>query len=49
MLTVWKAIATRRSIRKFVPDDVPEEMIQQILEVARLAPSASNRQYFHRH
>lgn len=44
MLTVWEAIATRRSIRKFAPDDVPEEMIQQILEAARLAPSASNRQ-----
>lgn len=44
MLTVWEAIRIRRSIRKFVPDDVPEDMVNQMLEAARLAPSASNRQ-----
>ncbi|MFC1918604.1 nitroreductase family protein [Chloroflexota bacterium] len=44
MLTVWETIKTRRSIRKFASDDVPAEMITQILEAARLAPSASNRQ-----
>jgi len=44
MLTVWEAIKMRRSIRKFAPDDVPEEMIEQMLEAARLAPSANNRQ-----
>ena len=44
MLTVWEAIKTRRSIRKFAPDDVPEEMIAQMLEAARLAPSGGNRQ-----
>lgn len=44
MLTLWDAIKTRRSIRKFLPDDVPDEMVEQMLEAARLAPSASNRQ-----
>ena len=44
MLTVWEAIKTRRSIRRFAPDDVPEDMVQQILEAARLAPSGSNNQ-----
>lgn len=44
MLTVWEAIKNRRSIRKFTPDDVPQKMIDQMLEAARLAPSASNRQ-----
>lgn len=44
MLTVWKAIKTRRSIRKFAPDDIPEDKVEQMLEAARLAPSASNRQ-----
>ena len=44
MRSVWKAINMRRSIRKFAPDDVPDEMIAQMLEAARLAPSASNRQ-----
>jgi nitroreductase len=44
VLTVWDAIKTRRSIRKFLPDDIPDEMVEQILEAARLAPSGSNRQ-----
>ncbi len=44
MLTVWEAIKRRRSIRRFVPDDVSEDMVNQMLEAARLAPSASNRQ-----
>ena len=44
MLTVMEAIEKRRSIRKFKPDPVPDELINQMLEAARLAPSASNRQ-----
>jgi nitroreductase len=44
VLTVWDAIKTRRSIRKFLPDDIPNEMVDQMLEAARLAPSGSNRQ-----
>lgn len=44
MLTVMEAIQQRRSIRKFKPDPVPEELINQMLEAARLAPSATNRQ-----
>jgi len=44
MLSVKKAIETRRSIRHFRPDNVPDELIKQMLEAARLAPSGSNRQ-----
>jgi len=44
MLTVMEAIEKRRSIRKFKPDPVPDEMVDQILEAARLAPSGTNRQ-----
>ncbi len=44
MLTVIEAIQNRRSIRKFKPDPVPDELIHQMLEAARLAPSAGNRQ-----
>ena len=44
MLTVMEAIQGRRSIRKFKPDPVPDELISQMLEAARLAPSGSNRQ-----
>ena len=35
---------TRRSIRKYRPDPVPEEMIRRILEAAHAAPSAHNTQ-----
>jgi len=34
----------RRSIRRYRPDPVPEEMVEQLLEAGRWAPSASNRQ-----
>ena len=44
MLSVKEAIETRRSIRHFRPDDVPDELIKQVLEAARLAPSGSNIQ-----
>jgi len=44
MLTVAEAVQNRRSIRKFKPDPVPDDMIEQMLEAARLAPSGTNRQ-----
>ena len=44
MLNVKEAIETRRSIRHFSPTDVPDELIKQVLEAARLAPSGSNMQ-----
>ena len=44
MLTLPEAISQRRSVRKFKPDDVPDEIVDQMLEAARQAPSASNRQ-----
>lgn len=44
MLSAWEAIEARRSVRKFSPDDVSEEMIDQMLEAARLAPSGGNVQ-----
>lgn len=44
MLSISEAISQRRSVRKFKPDAVPNEIIDQMLEAARLAPSASNRQ-----
>lgn len=44
MLTVSEAIRERRSIRSFRSDPVPDEVIHQMLEAARLAPSGSNRQ-----
>jgi len=37
-------IKARRSIRRYKPDPVPDDMIEQLLEAGRWAPSASNRQ-----
>lgn len=44
MLTVGEAIRQRRSIRKFLDKPVSDEIILELLEAARLAPSGSNRQ-----
>lgn len=44
MLTTKEAIEQRRSIRKFKPDPVPNEVITALLDAARLAPSGSNAQ-----
>lgn len=37
-------IFTRRSIRKFTKRDVPIELINEMINAARMAPSAKNRQ-----
>ncbi len=44
MLTVPEAIQKRLSTRSFSPVPVPDEMILEMLEAARLAPSGSNSQ-----
>ena len=44
MLTVGEAIQQRRSIRKFKSDPIRKDVVRQLLEAARLAPSGSNRQ-----
>lgn len=37
-------IMARRSIRHYRPDPVPDDLLRQVLEAGRWAPSASNRQ-----
>ncbi len=37
-------ILTRRSIRRYETKEIPEEVLRQILEAGRQAPSAANRQ-----
>ena len=43
-MNVSEAVATRRSIRSFLDKPVPFEIIQRILEKARMAPSGCNFQ-----
>jgi nitroreductase len=38
--------AARYSVRAYRPDPVPDELLDEVLEAARLAPSACNRQPF---
>jgi nitroreductase len=43
-MDVFEAVSKRRSIRKYKDTPVEDEKLQDILEVARIAPSAANRQ-----
>jgi nitroreductase len=40
-------IRKRRSIRRYKPDPVPDKVLNQVLEAARLAPSDSRSQPWH--
>ena len=40
----FEAASRRRTVRDFLPDPVPEELLRRCLEAARLAPSSSNLQ-----
>jgi nitroreductase len=44
ILDFFEVIRNRRSIRKYQDKNVEKEKLQRILEAARLAPSAMNRQ-----
>jgi nitroreductase len=43
-ITMIKEIATRRSIRKYKQDEIPEAIVRQMIQAAALAPSGKNRQ-----
>ena len=42
--SLLELVKTRRSIKKFKPDPVPDEYVDKIIEVARWAPSGANSQ-----
>ena len=42
-----EAIMTRRSIRKYTGNPVPDSMVKELLEAAMAAPSARNEQPWH--
>ena len=43
-MEVQEAIKKRRSIRKYLAKEVPDDLINELIEAARLAPSAYNAQ-----
>ncbi|MFW9915503.1 MAG: nitroreductase family protein [Candidatus Thorarchaeota archaeon] len=44
LLDVFEAIKGRRSVRAFLPDEVPQQDLELILDMARYAPTAANNQ-----
>jgi len=40
----FNVIKTRRSIRSYKPDPIPDQILNRVLDAARVAPSGSNRQ-----
>jgi nitroreductase len=46
-MEVYECIRTRRTVREFKPDPVPEEVVYKILQAARWAPSSGNSQPWH--
>jgi nitroreductase len=43
-MDILKVIGERRSVRKYKTDPIPEEIIREILDAGRLAPSWANTQ-----
>ncbi|MDP6180503.1 MAG: nitroreductase family protein, partial [Desulfatiglandales bacterium] len=41
---ILDVITTRKSVRRYTEDPVPDEMIEKILEAARWAPTGENHQ-----
>ena len=46
-MEVYQCIRSRRTVRDFKPDPVPQEVVGRILQAARWAPSSSNTQAWH--
>lgn len=46
-MDIVEAIRNRRSIRSFKPDPVPREVLEELLDVCRWAPSGGNAQPWH--
>lgn len=46
-MSLVEIILKRRSIRRYKPNPIPEDVLHNILEAGRLAPSAGNKQTWH--
>jgi nitroreductase len=43
----FDVVRSQRGIRRYAPDEVPDDVVRQIIEAATWAPSGSNRQPWH--
>lgn len=46
-MSLIEVVLSRRSIRRYEKKDIPEDVLNKILEAGRQAPSAGNRQPWH--
>ena len=46
-MNVYDCMRTRRTVRDFKPDPIPEDVLHKILQVARWSPTSSNAQPWH--
>ena len=46
-MDVYDCIRTRRTVREFTPDPIPDAVVHKILQAGRWAPSSSNSQPWH--
>ena len=46
-MDVYQCIRSRRTVREYKPDSIPQELGRKILQAGRWAPSSSNTQKWH--
>ena len=46
-MDVYQCIKSRRTVRDYKPDPIPQELVRKILQAGRWAPSSSNTQKWH--
>ena len=46
-MDIFETIRKRKSVRSYEPTPIPEQVLTQVLDAARLAPSAGNAQPWH--
>ena len=46
-MDVYQCLRSRRTVREYKPDPIPQELVRKILQAGRWAPSSSNTQKWH--
>ena len=46
-MDVYQCLRSRRTVRDYNPDPIPQELVRRILKAGRWAPSSSNTQKWH--
>ena len=46
-MDVYQCLRSRRTVREYKPDPIPQELVRKIVQAGRWAPSSSNTQKWH--